>query len=113
MVIICFPDGRDWFNPNWVYRQLSADVAATYPDDADLQRIFLHGQYNHGLLLDRLKPEEASKIMEVLKTVAQAALDGKTPGWLSEHPEDLDGQRMYLESMSELLEAMRPDHQSA
>jgi hypothetical protein len=113
MVIICFPNGNEWFNPNWAFRQLTADVMAAYPDDAELHERFLRAQAYNALFLDRMKPEDASRIMEILKAVAQGTLDGKIRGWLNEHPEDQDGQRMYLESMSELLDAMGVDHKSA
>jgi hypothetical protein len=37
MVIIRFPDGTDWFNPNWVFRQVVHDVLETLPDGAEVR----------------------------------------------------------------------------
>ena len=35
-VIIVFPDGRDWFKANWVFRQLAQDVSDRYSGDAEV-----------------------------------------------------------------------------
>jgi hypothetical protein len=35
-VIIVFPDGRDWFKANWVFRQLAQDVSDRYSSDAEV-----------------------------------------------------------------------------
>jgi hypothetical protein len=113
MVVICFPNGKDWFKANWAFRQLAADVMAAYPGDAELHERFLRAQAYNALFLDRMKPEEASRIMEILKAVAQDRLDGKIAGWLMEYREDPHRQPMYLESMSELLEAMSADPKRA
>jgi len=36
MVIIKFQDGTDWFKANWVFRQFTEDIVATFPNDTAL-----------------------------------------------------------------------------
>jgi len=105
MVIICFPDGKDWYKANWVFWQLASDILAAYPDDVELRLSVQRAQANHGLLLDQMDPECASRIAGALRAVAEATLAGSIPGWRREHPDDEEGQCMYLRSMSELLDA--------
>jgi hypothetical protein len=107
MVIICLPDGTEWFNPNWVFRQLHADVVERFPGDAELQLEMEKAEAFGLLSLDSIEPVLASRILRAMRTVAEATVQGRIGGWLKGKPDDQEGQRMYLEAMSELLELMR------
>jgi hypothetical protein len=106
MVIICLPNGTEWFNPNWVFRQLHADVVERFPDDAELH-LEMEKAGAFGLLsLDSTEPVLASRILRAMRTVAEETVQGQIPGWLKGKPDDQEGQRMYLGAMSELLDLM-------
>jgi hypothetical protein len=107
MVIICLPNGTEWFNSNWVFRQLHADVVERFPDDAELH-LEMEKAGAFGLLsLDSIEPVLASRILRAMRTVAEETVRGQIAGWLRGKPDDQEGQRTYLESMTELLELMR------
>ncbi len=107
MVIINFRGGGDWYNPNWVFRQLCADIREVSPGDVELHHE-LEKAGAFGLLpLDSLELALASRILRALRTVAEKTVDGRIPGWRKARPDDIDGQRMYLEAVSELLAITR------
>jgi hypothetical protein len=107
MVLINFKDGGDWFNPNWVFRQLCADISEDLPGDVELHREMEKAEAFGLLSLDSIDPALASKILRAMRTVAEKTIDGRIPGWRRARPDDPDGQRMYLEAMSELLALIR------
>jgi hypothetical protein len=107
MVIIDFKDGTDWFNPNWVFRQLSADIVETFPGDVELHHEMEKGEAFGLLPLDSMEPVLASRILLAMRTVAQETVQGNLRGWLKGSPDDQEGQRMYLDAVSELLEIIR------
>jgi len=103
MVIISFPNGTDWFKANWVFRQITEDVVAMFPDDAELKLLMEQAGALGGLSLESMKADLASRISRALRKVAESTIQGRTLGWRGTKPEDLDGHRMYLEAISELL----------
>jgi len=114
MVIIHFRGG-DWFNPNWVFRQLCADISEDFPGEVELHREMEKAEAFGLLSLDSIDPALSSRILRAMRTVAEKTIDGMIPGWRSARPDDQDGQRMYLEAMSELLALMQrqPDEESS
>src|SRR5262245_59828944 len=107
MVIIVFRDGTDWSEANWVFRQLIDDIAETFPDDVELRRTMEQARGLGGLFLDSMEQALASRIMRAIRTVAERTVDGRIQGWRRARPDDQEGQRMYLESMSELSDIIR------
>jgi hypothetical protein len=107
MVIIVFRDGTDWSKANWVFRQLIDDIAETFPDDVELRRTMERARGLGGLFLDSMEQALASGIMRAIRTVAERTVDGRIQGWRRARPDDKEGQRMYLEAMSEILDIIR------
>jgi acetyl-CoA acetyltransferase len=106
MVIITFPDGSDWFKANWAFRQLAHDTSTVFPDDATVFDLMEKGEAFGHLALDAMDPDCSDRVMRALMVVGQEITNGDLPGWLGTHPGDADGQRMYLEAVRELLEAL-------
>lgn len=106
MVIIRFRNGADWYKANWVFRQLIADVIDIFPDDAALKHELEKAEAFGSLPLDRRDETVATRIIDAIKTVAQLTVEGKISGWKKSKPDDHEGQRMYLEAMSELLKTI-------
>jgi hypothetical protein len=104
MVIISFPNGRDWYKANWVFRKLQKDIGESYPKDRELNREMEKASAFGALALASIEHKFGRHIVAAMKTVAAATVQGKLPGWAGEKPNDEDGQRMYLEAMTELLE---------
>jgi hypothetical protein len=107
MVNIVFQDGADWFNPNWVFRQLSSDIIESLPGDAELHHAMEKAAAFGLLPLDSTEPVLASRIVRALRTVAERTVDGRIPGWRRTRPADEDGHRMYLEAVTELLDIIQ------
>lgn len=107
MVIICFTDGSDWFNPNWVFRQLAEDVIDACPGDKEVRFVMEQARALGSLFLHSMEPALAQRVETASTQVAEDTLSGKLAGWLKNEPDDHEGQRMYLEAMSELLDALR------
>jgi hypothetical protein len=104
MVIIKFPNGSDWHKANWAFRRLAEDVVAAHPDDSDLKLEMQRAQAMGLLSLDQMGIALLSKTMDAMRSVAQGTVEGRVPGWKRTHPNDADGQRMYVASMIELLD---------
>lgn len=103
-VIIVFPNGTDWFKANWVFRQLAEDVSKSYPLDTEVNAEMEKAQAIGALFLNEMEKSLVSKVTDSLRTVAQDTLDGKIDGWRAE---DECGHRMYLESLTELLNLLQ------
>jgi hypothetical protein len=102
MVIITFPNGSEWFNPNWAFRQLIADVANVFPSDAEVELNLQKAQAFGHLALNAIDPVVASRIMNAFRTVADETLAGRILGWKADRPDDEAGHAMYLEAIQEL-----------
>ena len=106
MIIITFPNGADWYKANWVFRQLVEDVVKMFPADTDLRFLMEQADALGGLSLDSMDDNVASGVMEAVKVVAETTLQGQIPGWQGKKPTDADGQHMYVEALSELLDVI-------
>src|SRR5262245_32436271 len=103
MIVIKFPSGTDWFKANWIFRQLAADVIASFPNDQALRLVMEKAQAFGGPFLDSMQAGAATSALEAIKKAAEETVQGKIQGWERTKPEDKDGQRMYRESIEELL----------
>jgi hypothetical protein len=56
------------------------------------------------LFLNDMEGSLLSKVMAAMRSVAQGTVEGRISGWKRTHPNDPEGQRMYVESMGELLD---------
>ena len=112
MVAIIFKNGRDWFKPNWLFRQLSEDVQKTFPDDQELIFVMEQAEALGGLHVELLTPSQSERAVASIKRVAEATLAGEIQG-LSR--EGSDGERyrlLYLVALEELLEVIYSQDQS-
>jgi hypothetical protein len=113
MVIIVFRGGAEWFNPNWAFRQLRADIVENFPGDVELHHEMEKAEAFGLLPLDSMESALASRIPRAMRTVAEKTVDGRIPGWKRTRPDDVDGQRMYLEAVSELLATIQRQPEGA
>src|SRR5947209_5366025 len=104
MVIIKFPNGNDWYKANWVFRRFSEDVVAAYPEESDLRLEIERAEGLSTMFLDHMEDSLLTKVMEAMRSVAQRTVKGEIPGWQRTHPNDTERQRMYVESITELLD---------
>lgn len=107
MVIIHFQNGTEWCKANWVFRQLQADVAEAFSSDLELTTELERAEALGLLPLDTIDQALASRVIQAMRIVGQETIAGEMQGWLKSKPTDHDGQRMYLEAISELLELMK------
>jgi hypothetical protein len=103
-VIVKFSDGSDWFRANWFFRQLRADITKLFPTDIELHSVLEIGQAFGLFDIAEQKPEVAERTLHAMKAAARATIQGQLKGVLEQRPNDVEGERMYLESMRELLE---------
>jgi hypothetical protein len=103
MVVITLKSGADWYKANWVFRQIANDVIANFPEDTELRLIMQKAQAFGALALTSMDQSIAHRTLRSIKKVAEATLDGTIPGWKGTNPTDENGQRMYIEAVSELL----------
>ena len=106
MVIIRFPNGNEWFRANWIFRQLAEDVVEMFPDDDELKYSMVESAALGALFLDGMEQSVASRIVRAIRTVAERTIEGSIQGWNRTRPMDKEGQRMYMEGMSELLDIL-------
>ncbi|MFZ0543027.1 MAG: hypothetical protein WA424_03825 [Candidatus Sulfotelmatobacter sp.] len=104
MVIIKFPNGTDWCKANWAFRRLAEDVVAEYPGDRDLKLEMERAEAVGSMFLDQMGVPLSAKVIGAMRLVARRTVQGEIPGWRRSHPNDIEGHRMYVESMTELLE---------
>lgn len=107
MVIIKLRNGLDWYNPNWVFRQLAEDVLAAFPGDKDLKLTLEKAQAFGGLFLDTGEANSAKATIGAIQKIAEDTVQGRIPGWKGKRPTDTKGQEMYLGAISELLDLIR------
>ncbi len=103
MVIVRFPNGTDWFKANWVFRQIVEDVTASFPNDRELKFVLEKAEACGELSFDSMREDVASRTLKAIDKVLEETTQGKVSGWKRTKPDDPDGQRMYLEAVSELL----------
>ena len=107
MVIIHFQNGAGWYNANWVFRQLADDVCLAFSEAKAINIEMQKAQAFGALFIDTLDKEIAPRVLRALKTVAELTVDGKIEGWKRSRPDDKEGQKSYLEAMSELVTLLR------
>ena len=105
MVILKFQNGADWFKANWVFRQLADDMNMRFPDNEELKHTLEKAQAFGFLGLDSQNPDAVTLPMSI-KTTVEETINGKIMGWKRTHPEDEEGQQMYMQAMTELLEQL-------
>ena len=103
MVIIRISDREDWCKANWVFRQLAADVAKAFPNDSDLNLALEKAEAFGILRLNDGDRELCSRVARALTQVADDTVHGRIGGWRAARPDDLDGQQMYFDALTELL----------
>lgn len=103
MIIIKFKDGTDWFKANWIFKQLAEDVIAIFPNDRNLRSVMERAQAVGGVFFDSMEADVAAATVKAIKKVAEDTVQGRIQGWSATRPEDKDGQRMYFDSINELL----------
>jgi hypothetical protein len=108
-VIIKLPSRSDWFKANWLFRLFAHDVVAAAPEDCALKFVMEQAQALGTLHVNFMDKNEATKVMSAMRRVAQDTLSAKISGWKGTKPNDLDGQRMYLESVAELLDLLKKE----
>ncbi len=100
MVIVKFPDGRDWFKANWVFRRLKHEMMAAAPDDAELKCALEEGEALGALYIDQMDSSLRSRtLLAMQNAVANTAKNA--PTLLRAHPDDT-ALREYITSISEL-----------
>jgi hypothetical protein len=109
MVIVKLRDGKDWYRANWIFRQLAQDVMATFSRDKDLALEMEKAQAFGALYLDSMEEERARKIFCAIKEVVAQTLEGKIQGWKGTKPSDVEGHRMYAESISDLMKLLKKE----
>jgi|SRR5579872_1700978 len=106
-VLIEFPNGKEWFHSNWIFRQLIEDVIKVAGDDGEVEHTLKHA-LSMGTLF--LHPKEkyvlqrnlCYKIMRLMKEVVDRTFEGKFDGW-SWHPDEESRQQMYFKALEDLL----------
>jgi hypothetical protein len=98
-VIIVFPNGRDWFKANWVFRQLAQDITTRHSNDAELCKVFEVAEALGGLDLKQMDDGQRKRVMEAMRHVALDTVSGAIGGW---RPNDPKEHAMYCDAVSEL-----------
>jgi hypothetical protein len=100
MMLIVFPDQRDWYKANWAFRQLAQDIAQYYSPTPQVSDLLERSQLYGTLRLDELSEPLRSETMGLLASVSGRTLEGEIPGWTK----DVGGQLQYRQALSELLQ---------
>jgi hypothetical protein len=110
MVIIRFRNRSEWFKANWVFRQIATDVTLMAPHDTELKSIMDKAQAFGLLAFDSMEKNAAVRTLDAIRNVAEKTLEGQIPGWHGGRDGKDNGQRIYLDSLEELLNLMKsPD----
>src|SRR5271168_693782 len=104
MVIVKLPNGTDWYKANWVFRRFSEDIVAAFPEENDLKLEMERAESLGAMFLDQMEDALMTQVIEAMRLVARRTVKDEIPGWKRSHPNDTEGQRMYVESMTELLD---------
>ena len=107
MITIQLGDGADWYKANWVFRQLAADVLISIPGDSELKSALDQAEALGALVPASMDSQAATRLLRAIGSVAEATLEGRVAGWARTRPDDVEGQRQYLESVAELLALIR------
>jgi hypothetical protein len=102
MVIITFPDGAEWFKPNWVFRRIVESVANNVPADDQVQNVMRKAEAFGHLALDSLAPSLAARVTHALTVVVNEASTGNLIGPNGERSHEEPEHAMYLQSIREL-----------
>ena len=103
MMLVIFPDQRDWYKANWAFRQLAQDIEQ-YCSPTPLASALLKDSQSFGTLrLDELAEPLYSEMMRLLALASGKTLAGEIPGWTK----DISGQQQYRQALSELLRLVR------
>jgi len=104
LVIIVFPDGRDWYKAHWAFRQLVQDISQRFGNDNELCKILDLAQAYGMLDLKGMPIELACRVSEAMSAVIRATQRSEIQGW---RPEDQNGREMYLQALAELADLLR------
>jgi hypothetical protein len=107
MIIVSFPNGTDWYKANWVFRQLVQDVVEIYPADKELKKLMEQAQAFGTLAISSLPKDTASRTLLAIRAVIERTIKGETNGWSRTKPDDIEGQRLYLNALVELLDLIK------
>ena len=103
MVIVIFQNGSDWFKTNWVFRQFSRDTIARFTEHSELKDTLETAQA-FGMLNLASNEGPVMATVQKLKVAATETVSGAIKGWAATQPEDIDGRRLYLGAIRELLD---------
>jgi hypothetical protein len=98
-----FQNGSDWFKPNWNFQQFSQDAIVRFPEHPQLKDTFETAQA-FGMLDLASSAVPILATLQKLEIVATETISGAIKGWAGTEPEDLAGQRVYLDAICELLD---------
>jgi hypothetical protein len=100
MMLIIFPDQRDWYKANWAFRQLAQDIEQYCSPTPQASALLETSQMYGTLRLDELAEPLRSEAMRLLASVSGRTLKGEIPGWTK----DGGGELQYRQALSELLQ---------
>ncbi len=106
MVIVIFKDNRDWFRANWIFRQLASDIIRKFPGDDAIEKALKYAQAIGALFVSELDRDTRIRIIDAMKSVAEDTISERIEGWNSKGNNDVAGEKMYKESLMDLLQVI-------
>jgi len=119
MAVIAFARSEKgtWLAARWAHNRFLNDIIARRPDDAVVAQIMHRAIALDGLHLDLLYEEDkalADKIKTLMRDVAVDIVEGKDrPSLCWRHGLSEADQRMYVQSIKDLLQIIDIDSKSA
>ena len=106
MGVISFLDSSEgiWHVAGWAFRQVLDDVARNFPDDHEMSEKFEQSKLYSGLIVYRLEPSFAHRIVRAIQTVVSGILNGSVQSGISEQPYgDANTIEQYFRALEDLL----------
>jgi hypothetical protein len=100
LMLIIFPDQRDWYKANWAFRQSAQDIEQYCSPSPQASALLETSRTCGTLRLDELAEPLRSEAMRLLASASGRTLKGEIPGWIK----DGDGELQYRQALSELLQ---------
>lgn len=96
-----------WVVAGWAFRQVLDDTTSQYPSDSDMAREFETAKAISGLIIYKLQPEFAARIVSAIKEVATGILSGAIRSGIMDQPYgDERAVKEYRKGLEQLLEAI-------
>lgn len=77
---------ESWVVAGWAFRQILDDVAAQYPNDAEMIKELNDAKALGGLMVYFLPPDIAARVLDAIKHVVSGILSGTIKTGLGSHP---------------------------